>query len=199
MTPPSHRLQPSREITDTLTLKALSDPIRLALLRALMRGASSEPRLMSVKELAQELGEPQTRLYRHVKQLEAAGLIQAAQSRLVSGIVEHRYRAAQTDLRLSPEFIHDTTGADQLAAAAGAAIDDFRRRLLDTRFGSGAAPLVVALDTRMAPDRAAEFRTRLKALVDEYTGGDDTDDGSVPVDFLAVLAAGRPAEDRPEE
>lgn len=181
------------------TLKALSDPIRLALLRALMQGASSEPRMMTVKELARELGEPQTRLYRHVKQLQAAGLIQADRSRLVSGIVEHRYRAAQTDLRLSPDFIQDATGADQIAAAAVAAVDDFRRRLLGTRSDAGSAPLVVALDTRMAPDRAAEFRTRLKALVQEYAGGDDPGDAgddSVPVDFLAVLAAGRPAEDR---
>jgi DNA-binding MarR family transcriptional regulator len=41
---------------------------------------------MSVKELAEELGEPQTKLYRHVKQLEAAGLIRIAASRMVSGI-----------------------------------------------------------------------------------------------------------------
>jgi DNA-binding transcriptional ArsR family regulator len=38
---------------------------------------------MSVKELAQHLGEPQTKLYRHVKQLEAAGLIEVAATRMV--------------------------------------------------------------------------------------------------------------------
>ena len=72
-----------------------------------MRGASVRPRVMSVKELAAELGEPQTKLYRHVKQLESTGLIRVAASRLVSGILEQRYQACQTDLRLGPGLMRD--------------------------------------------------------------------------------------------
>jgi DNA-binding transcriptional ArsR family regulator len=188
-------LPPTREIADVATLKALSDPLRLALLRTLMQDAADEPRVMSVKELARELGEPQTRLYRHVQQLEAAGLIQVAQTRLVSGITEHRYQAAQITLRLSPDLIHDTAGAGHVAAAVGVVFDDFRRRLLGSPgspalSGSDPAPTVVMLDTRLTPERAAQFQQRLRALVEEYDGADEDPAASVPVDFLMVLAVG---------
>src|SRR5215471_2523012 len=89
-----------RAITDVETLKALADPLRLKMLSALMRGRPDDLPVLSVKELAHELGEPQTKLYRHVKQLEAAGLIRAVASRVVSGIVEQRYQASQRDLML---------------------------------------------------------------------------------------------------
>src|SRR5690242_6610077 len=75
----------------------MADPIRLAILAALMKSRRNLP-VMSVKELAAELGEPQTKLYRHVRQLEAAGLIRVASTRMVSGILEQRYQASQRDL-----------------------------------------------------------------------------------------------------
>src|SRR5215469_15004114 len=82
------------DVSNVDVLKALADPLRLRLLYALTRraGGAALP-TMSVKELAAELGEPQTKLYRHVKHLESAGLIRSVSSRLVSGIVEHRYQA----------------------------------------------------------------------------------------------------------
>jgi DNA-binding transcriptional ArsR family regulator len=90
----------SPEIDSVEGLRALADPVRLAILSALeARGPDDEFPVMSVKEMAQRLAEPQTKLYRHVKQLEAAGLIEVAATRMVSGILEQRYRARQRDLR----------------------------------------------------------------------------------------------------
>src|SRR5262245_14581132 len=101
--------QPSgvRAISSVEELRALSDPIRLAILERLMMSAPGRPGLpiMSVKELAEALGEPQTKLYRHVRQLEAVGLIKVAASRIVSGILEQRYQAAQRDMALAPGFV----------------------------------------------------------------------------------------------
>ncbi|NUS14451.1 MAG: ArsR family transcriptional regulator, partial [Streptomyces sp.] len=49
-------------------------------------------------------------------------------------------------------------------------------------------PVVVALDHRLAPERAAEFRSRLTALVDEYDRPDDEgEDAVVPVEFLLAF------------
>src|SRR5690348_7239748 len=75
--------QPIRTVDDVEVLKALADPTRIAILAALMKAGRDLP-IMSVKELAAELGQPQTKLYRHVRQLEAAGLIKVAATRLVS-------------------------------------------------------------------------------------------------------------------
>src|SRR6476620_2466816 len=65
-----------RRVSDVDTIKAMADPTRLAILRTLMDGRGGPARVMSAKELAEELGEPQTKLYRHLKVLETAGLIE---------------------------------------------------------------------------------------------------------------------------
>ncbi|HYS40718.1 MAG TPA: helix-turn-helix domain-containing protein, partial [Pseudonocardiaceae bacterium] len=96
---------PVRAVDDVETLKALSDPTRVAILRALMDGSPTRPAVMSVKELAERLGEPQTKLYRHVKQLADRGLIRVAETRIVSGIVEQRYQSGQVSLEFEPGFL----------------------------------------------------------------------------------------------
>ena len=84
----------TRTVATVDMLKAMADPTRIAILTVLMEHPSDLP-VMSVKEIAARLGEPQTKLYRHIKQLEAAGLIKVAATRMVSGILEQRYQAAQ--------------------------------------------------------------------------------------------------------
>ena len=60
-----------REIDSVEGLRTLADPFRLAILAALdTRVPDGALPVMSVKELAQRLGEPQAKLYRHVKQLD---------------------------------------------------------------------------------------------------------------------------------
>lgn len=183
-----------RVVTDVATLKALADPLRLAILAALMRGA--DPRIMSVKELAAELGESQTKLYRHVKQLESAGLIRVAASRLVSGILEQRYQACQTDLRLGPGLMRDEAAADDGAALIAVLFDQYRERFIAASAAAPAEhppgpsyrrPLLSLADTRLPPARAAAIRDRLQEIIDELDQtADETEDG-VPVDVLIAF------------
>jgi DNA-binding transcriptional ArsR family regulator len=169
-----------REVNDVATLRAMSDPLRLAILRVLMFDADVDPRIMSAKEIAAELGEPQTKLYRHLKQLEEAKLIEVAETRVVSGIIEQRYRTAQIDLRLSPALINDTGARDELMTTVGAVIDEYRQELrrnlrvnrVDMRPSSDPNSvgfvLQVGYARRMNVERAREFRDRLIALIDEF-------------------------------
>ena len=90
-----------RTVTDVDTIKALADPTRLAILRALSRDRVPK----SAKELAEDLDQPQTKLYRHLKVLQEAGLIEAAETRVVSGIVETKYRAAQSSVTIDPSRV----------------------------------------------------------------------------------------------
>jgi DNA-binding transcriptional ArsR family regulator len=185
-----------RDVTDAGTLKALADPLRLSILAALMRDASVRPRVMSVKELAAELGEPQTKLYRHVKLLEAAGLIRVAASRLVSGIVEQRYQACQTDLRFGPGLMRDAT-ADESAALVTALFDQYRDRFLAAQRALGGAgypdgesyrkSVMSLAETTVSAARAAAIRERLQALIEELDQpGDESEDG-VPVSVLIAF------------
>lgn len=81
-------------VSDFGALKALSNPLRMRLLEAL----SEEPQ--TVKQLAARLGEAQTKLYRHVRILERNELVKVDGTRLVSGILERRYRSAAKAVRI---------------------------------------------------------------------------------------------------
>ncbi|WP_214103823.1 ArsR/SmtB family transcription factor [Acrocarpospora catenulata] len=189
-----------RHVDDVETLKALSDPLRLAIMRCLMR----DPRAaLSVKELAHELDQPPTRLYRHIKVLEKVDLIRVASTRVVSGIIEYQYQAAQLSLRISRELVSEPGNKNELAAAILATLDDFRARLLrdvmagrlgqertsEGTDGNGAdetpAPLVIALDNVLPPARAVEFRARLDELVQEFNDPEGTE--GIPIEFLLMM------------
>jgi DNA-binding transcriptional ArsR family regulator len=190
-------LLPTRIVRDVQTLKVLSDPVRLAILRVLMESPPTAPKVRSVKELAAELGEPQTKLYRHVKQLEASDLIHVAETRLVSGIVEHRYRAGQWSLDMDPKFFGPDVAATGEAATAFATImDNYRNQLVaditagrvlfgkDTPGASYRAAVSAMTSAKVPAARAAEFRDRLAALVHDVVESEHDEDG-VRINFLA--------------
>jgi DNA-binding transcriptional ArsR family regulator len=172
-----------REIDSVEALRALADPIRLAILSALdTHVPGGELPVMSVKELAQHLGEPQTKLYRHVKQLEAAGLIEVAATRMVSGILEQRYRARQRDLRLSAALFRQH--ADETEAAVRSAFDAFlaglfdRARKEDWPSDSPDKPVMLVLDERVSLMAAERIRARLEEVTQEIA---QAEAGDTPV------------------
>jgi DNA-binding transcriptional ArsR family regulator len=190
-----------RQVDDVETLKALSDPLRLAIMRCLMRDVRASS---SVKEIAQELDQPTTRLYRHVKLLEKVGLIKVASTRIVSGITEYRYQVAQLGLRLNRDLVTEPGNASEVAAAFAATLDDFRNKLVqdilagrlghesqrdspETPNSSALTPMVVTLDKKLSPERAADFRSRLEALVQEFNDQGTSPSDTVPIEFLVMF------------
>lgn len=176
-TPDAERL-----VSDIETLKALSDPLRLRILETMV---AESGRAWSVKELAGALAVPVTRLYHHVDLLVERDLVRAAGRRLVSGIVETRYRVAALSLRLDRALFRADTEAgatalhEMLATLFDGARDDIERGLAAGRIAAGedAPPerrlLLLRGTARLTPDRAEEFRARLQALTEEF-GLDDT-------------------------
>ena len=184
---------PVRAIDDVDVLKALADPTRLAILGALMKSLQNLP-VMSVKELAAELGEPQTKLYRHVRQLEAAGLIRVASTRMVSGILEQRYQAAQQELTFARGLLREH--ADESMAAVRTALDVFLGGFFAAYRTAGPddastppdelfrKPKLFLLDQRVAPAKAAEIRGKLEETIDSLTGEGTEDPDGVPLNLF---------------
>jgi DNA-binding transcriptional ArsR family regulator len=182
-----------RSVASVDMIRALADPTRLAILSVLMERHDELP-VMSVKELAARLGEPQTKLYRHVRQLETAGLIRVASTRLVSGIVEQRYQANQRDLMFDGGFMREH--ADESEAAMRAVMDSFRdgwfTAFRDKRLAPGAVPdsqaylkpSIFVTEARVSPRRAAEMREKLQELQKWLGSEDDEDPDGVLVDVL---------------
>jgi DNA-binding transcriptional ArsR family regulator len=173
----------AREIGSVEELRALADPVRLAILSALdTRVPDGELAVMSVKELAKHLGEPQTKLYRHVKQLEAADLIEVAATRMVSGILEQRYRVRQRELRLSPALYR--RHADESEEAVRSAFDAFLQGLFDRARDQGwlpdapDKPVVLVANNQVSQQAAQRIRVRLAEVLREIS---EAEAGDVPI------------------
>jgi DNA-binding transcriptional ArsR family regulator len=192
---------PVRSIDNVDALKALADPTRLAILQALMKSRHDLP-VMSVKELAAELGEPQTKLYRHVRQLEAAGLIKVASSRMVSGILEQRYQASQQELMFASGFIQEH--ADESMAATQVAFDAFLSGFFAVYSGSAEGsvppdelfrkPKLFLSDMRVSAARASQIRSKLEEIIASLDEEDAEDPDGVPLNlFMGYYVSAGPA------
>ena len=203
-----------RRIEDAATIKALADPLRLRIMRVLGHGAHTSPRIMTVKQIAEGLDEPTTKLYRHIKQLLAAELIQVAELRLVGGIVEQHYRVAQAGWGVDPGGYEPAGGEGipgEVYGIVGAAVTDFFGRY-ETALREGRTHMdkeenlkhpphirsVGAIsDYRISREKAADFAERLHALVTEYVEWHDqreVGDDAVTVNLMTFFYATEPED-----
>jgi DNA-binding transcriptional ArsR family regulator len=175
---------PERLVSDVETLRALSDPLRLRILEAMVR--RMEP-AWSVKELAAVLEVPATRLYHHIELLLDRELIRPAGRRVVSGIIETRYRVASMSLRLDRAlFAGESEEAravfhDVLVTLFESSREEIEASIRSGRIEAGdkAPPerrlLALKGAARLTPARAAELQARLAALIREFEDDSGTD------------------------
>ncbi|HEU0163766.1 MAG TPA: helix-turn-helix domain-containing protein [Thermomicrobiales bacterium] len=115
-----------RVIDDPETLRLIADPLRLRLLELLR----AQPR--TVTELADLLDVQRTKLYYHVKLLEAHDLIAVDRTRVVSGITEKRYRVTAYQLSVDKALLGAPDSGQEpldllLSFILGEAAADIRR------------------------------------------------------------------------
>jgi DNA-binding transcriptional ArsR family regulator len=185
---PAFETEAVRRVGDVETLRAISDPTRMRLLETMVT-RTDQP--WSVKELAAALGLPQTRLYHHIDLLLGRDLIRAVEQRVVSGIIETRYRVVARSFQLDRRlFAGDAGDADETRQALHdtlLAVFDSARDEVEAAIRVGAADTAGELPphrrllmsrglTRLSPERAADLRSRLEALEAEFEN-DDAPDG----------------------
>ena len=182
-----------RVVSDVETLRALSDPLRIRILEAMVE---ADRESWTVKRIAAALGVGPTKLYHHIKILEERELIRPAGQQLVRGIVETSYRIGQLQLRLDRRLLASGDGEVQSAAQqALTAVFDQARADLERAMAAGLIhvdgqddprrPLMLRRDLfRTTPERAAELRDRLTALLDEY---ESDNDGELTIGTLVSL------------
>lgn len=165
---------PELSVDDLALIDEVTHPVRGAMFRRL-----KTPR--SAAELAELMDVPVTRLYHHLKQLEARGLIRVVATRRVAAVTERRYQVVAHSLRLD-EAVIPTLPPGELARAAGSLFDNAKlglQRAIETgRFGAldeSEHSMLSFLEANVSPQRQAEFVDRLKALVEEFD--DDDADG----------------------
>jgi DNA-binding transcriptional ArsR family regulator len=181
--------EPLMLISSAETLRALSDPTRMRLLEVMVQ--RQDP-AWSVKELASALAVPTTRLYHHVEQLLAHGIVVPVEQRVVSGIIETRYRVAALSFQLDRRLFEGDPGAASQAShdalvtifdAAREEIEAAMRSAVETPpqvgpDGTGDGILVVRSVARLSPARAAEYRRRLTELQAAFDDDADAADAT---------------------
>jgi len=178
----------TRVVSDPTALKALADPLRLHLLELL---GMDPARTWTVKELAAEMGQPVTKLYHHMKLLESAQLVLDAETRVVSGIVEHRYRCAQRRIKLDESMFGGAgTRAATIAAATGV-VEQARADLESYLERPDADAEQVSIGRALArltdAERAAVMK-QIEQIIDEIdTHRDDMDRSGLPRSAITIL------------
>src|SRR3954468_14503996 len=185
---PSADLLDTRVVADAAALKALADPLRLHMLEVLAKDPS---RTWTVKELAAQMQQPVTRLYHHMKLLEAANLVLDAETRIVSGIVEHRYRCAQRSIKLDERMFGGADTRDASIATVSGIVEQAREDLEAYLRRPDADADRVTMGralARLTDDERLEFMARLEQVIDDIAPRrDDRERAGLPRSAITVV------------
>jgi len=114
-------------ITDVEQLKVIGDPLRLRLIETM---AEDPGRGWTAKELAEELGTKQTKLYHHLGLLQQHGFIRVGETRVVSGILEKRYQATAHGFHVDRALLTGAGAENAVSVAIDAIFDKARTEIL---------------------------------------------------------------------
>lgn len=185
---PSADLLDTRVVADAAALKALADPLRLHMLEVLAKDPS---RTWTVKELAAQMQQPVTRLYHHMKLLEAANLVIDAETRIVSGIVEHRYRCAQRSIKLDERMFGGADTRDASIATVSGIVEQAREDLEAYLQRPDADTERVTMGralARLTEEERVEVMARLEQVIDDIAARrEDQDRTGLPRSAITVL------------
>jgi DNA-binding transcriptional ArsR family regulator len=182
-----------RTISDIDELKAISDPVRLRILEAMVAHADET---WTVKRIARALDVGPTKLYHHINILEEQGFIRVAGTRVVSGIIETSYRIAQLSIRLDRGLLSAGAVPESVDLLMRTVLDSvldgiersLRAGLADPAPDAPAARKVILARglARVRPERAGELHDRMRALIEEFDALDDGEDAQ-PFGYIVGL------------
>ena len=149
----------------TQQLRALAHPLRIRLLEAFAQGRRT------TMQVAEQLGEPPTRLYHHVNALERARVLKLVDRRQVRGATEKYYELAS---RRIGRIRGPLTGASRasLSTIATAIFDEARSELLAAvaeprSIEPTTAPLALRMLLTLPGSKVPRVRRRILNLLKE--------------------------------
>lgn len=207
MTPVSDRTVSAMQTTerrtyfveDLATLEAINSPMRLAILYQLVEPAT-------VREVADRLDVPVTRLYYHVNALEEAGVVDVVETRKSGARLQRVYQAVATHFEPGEGLMERAEDHSRVAeAAAGTVLDGARldavagltEHLRATAEGAETpAGTLGRCVVRLSPEAAAEFADRVAELADELKDREDRDGEEFALSFVFYPLAGAKGRSR---
>jgi len=167
-------------IKDLETLRAVSDPLRIQIVELLTN------QNLTVKQVAEKLGLASSKLYYHFGALEKLGMIEVAETRMVSNMVEKVYQSNADQLDVDPSLLRFSKEGDNesfgilISSTIDATREDIIRSLQARQFqlDQGAAEqsrrfIINRVVSRISEERVAEFQKRLVQLIQEFESEDE--------------------------
>jgi len=170
------------KIKDLEQVRLLSDPLKLQLLQAFAEGAKT------TKQVAGELGESITKLYRHVDALQDAGLLVVASEQQKRGTVERTFEAVAERFEADHALFADGDGGEGSDAARDilrAAEQEILQALTTADVADAQEAIMLRLRCKASPERIAELRSTLKAWIESTQ---DVDTGEDQEEMAALIA-----------
>jgi len=154
-------------------IRLLSDPLKLQLLLAFAEGDKT------TKQVAAELGEKITKMYRHVDALHDAGLLIVVEEKQKRGTIERTFRAVAERFEADHSLFSDESSGDGIATAREVlrvSENEILSALLEAEPDKKPKPILMRLRAKASPERIAELRGRLEEWIQSTQAESDVDD-----------------------
>lgn len=164
-------------IDDEAQLEALGSPMRMRVL-----SAARKPR--SVREIAETLDVPVTRLYYHVNLLHEAGFIEVVHTRKSGARLEKLYRITGKSIVVGPALVENAPDPEMTARALAAvvlepAVLEAETAIIDRLSGEPGQRLDLGRSLAvLSPDEALAISEQIEALVRDHLS--DRNDSAHP-------------------
>lgn len=188
------------EVDDPEVFEVLNNTLRTRILRRLV-----EPN--SIREVAEELNVPPTRLYYHVNMLEEAGIIEVVETRKVGAMLQKIYQTTAKSFRPSPQLSKSDMEPGELAKImSGVVLDGARVDAIEAltkafgrqRSGDQHAKVPGSIGRTLgffSAEEAKKFGEKLETFIEDEFDSDrapsDRDEYSFTYVFFPIAGSSR--------
>ena len=163
-------MQETHKINDLETVRLLSDPLKLRLLQAFADSAKT------TKQVAVELGENITKLYRHVDALHDSGLLEIVDEKQKRGTIERTFQAVARRFEVDHSLFNDGNGGNGVEAVREV-IRGGETEILNALANAGddddSQPIFMRIRGKASPAQIAELRETLNAWLESIPSDDE--------------------------
>lgn len=152
-------------------IRLLSDPLKLQLLQAFAESPKS------TKQVAAELGESITKLYRHVDALHDAGLLVVTQETQKRGTIERTFEAIARRFEADASLFMDEPGEggeDAVREMLRVSESEIIDVLANAKNGADEEAIILRIRGKASAEQIAELQTTLKAWIDSLPDGNES-------------------------
>lgn len=157
------------KINDLEQVRLLADPFKLSIVQAFAEGERT------TGDVAEALGQPVTKLYRHVDALHEAGLLTITREQKKRGTVERHFEAVGQRFEADHSLFADESESeeDSIRDVLRAGEDEIVTAIRGHKDDNEIAPTVVRLRIKATPERLKTLQQQLEDWVESIQQEDD--------------------------